>query len=785
MKHIILIFLTSTVLSVFGSPPIIKDNGADFVDAGFKRATRRGGPTVDLTKIEVKWQPFAMIEDKASVDMNNMKVGLKTADGEWEVQTAKISKRGGGKFRMVIDDILPCKDHYVQFIFSNPEGEETVYEYPNVISAASKDELATSSDFTPETPASVAASAVNENIEISWEPVECATSYEITYKKILDDESSIMTVTTETNSVILSDGIDTCSEYEVFVSAVTGEAYSDSDSIDIFTPPAGDAASRLTPSINAGTSSVDISWEGWEKLACVKEYEVKICEEDGECFETEIVKREFSLPNIVYAPTLELNKCSGYDFFLKPLFDNNELEEVNFPFKTLSPKVDGISDLLKPVIATAGDEQMTKISWSPVECAVQYEIFQHIIDESGDWETIGTSTDNELSIKGVPCTEYRYGVKVTIDDQISEIVEADETVITHLPSHTPYSAPNLIISPDINGAEISWDHALCISSYRLAVCDSNKENCVEKEIIIEETSQHNVTWMIEDLNPCSEYVLEVFATSNEQELDAEPHSFSTLAPPSSPPENVVFDKSPTGSKMDISFDNVKCASLYHVHQKINEGDFEKIHEISEAKSSIEVPDACTTYSVGLSSVVDGVESEVSVFHEDKVPPVEEEKLMLKIKSRANESVILHMKLPASNQNCMIEKYHMKYKNLEDNEEKELFLDSSEVENGEIILDDFSGDEKKGIFIEGRIKYADFDVWSPWTSTAEKVAADPLNSDSSSSTLIPIIIGVLVALIIVAILIFFVVKKRNSDSKYQGEKVDDAEEKKNLKDHSAV
>merc|ERR1711915_958447 len=109
----------------------------------------------------------------------------------------------------------------------------------------------------------------------------------------------------------------------------------------------------------------------------------------------------------------------------------------------------------------------------------------------------------------------------------------------------------------------------------------------------------------------------------------------------------------------------------------------------------------------------------------------------------------------------------------------------EVENGMISLEVAPGSEKDGIFIEGRIKYADFDSWSPWASTAEKVAADPLSGGGPGSTWIPIVVGVLVALIIVSILIFFIVRKRNSENKFKSENGEDAEEKKNLKDHSAV
>jgi len=779
------IYICSLLICLIsGESLVLKENAADYVMAGFKRTTRRGKTTVDLTKMELEWQPFEMIENRDQFDRNDIKVGLKVENGEWQILSDKPTKRGGGKYRLVISNILPCKYHSIQFIFKSKEGEETIYEHPSVVEAASQEEIATSRDFIPEIPNALTVNSVSETVDISWDPVECATSYEITYKKILDDEAPFVTVTSETNSVTLSDQIDTCSEYEVNVAAITGEAYGDAESVEFFTQPASDAVQKLSPTINPDMTSVEISWEGWEKLSCVEEYEVKVCDEEGTCFDSNVVKRDDSLPNMVYIPTFDLNKCSSYDFFLKPLFDGGDLQETSFPFKTLAPQVEGISDLLKPVTAIAGEEQMTKISWTSVECADSYEIFQHVSGDAGDWETIGTSDSNELSIKGVPCTEYRYGVKVTIGDQTSDIVEAEESVITHLPSHAPYSPPNLIISPDVNGAEISWDHALCITSYRLAICDSNKENCFDNEIVIDNYDQHNVTWMIEDLKACSDYSVEVFATSNEQELGAEPHAFSTTAPEAKPPANVKYDMNVNG-KMDIQFDHVECASLYHVHRKINDEEFESIHETSKEQASISLPEACNTYSVGVSSVVDDVESEMDIFHDAHVPPVKDDNIALTIDGRVNDTISLLVQLPTSNSKCKVEQYHIKYGKVENRKETEVFLPEEEVENGMISLEVAPGSEKDGIFIEGRIKYADFESWSPWASTAEKVAADPLSGGGPGSTLIPIVVGVLVALIIVSILIFFIVKKRNSENKFKSENGEDAEEKKNLKDHSAV
>ena len=59
--------------------------------------------------------------------------------------------------------------------------------------------------------------------------------------------------------------------------------------------------------------------------------------------------------------------------------------------------------------AVAEAEQMISVSWAEVECAQEYRVFQQEVGGAGDWEEVGSSVAPSLEIKGVPCTEYRYG----------------------------------------------------------------------------------------------------------------------------------------------------------------------------------------------------------------------------------------------------------------------------------------------------------------------------------------------------------------------------------------
>merc|ERR1712037_391742 len=160
----------------------------------------------------------------------------------------------------------------------------------------------------------------------------------------------------------------------------------------------------------------------------------------------------------------------------------------------LSQPVEDVARLLTSVEAEAGDEQMITVRWNAIQCASQYEVFQKINTVGGVWEKIGTSKENVFESKGAPCMEYKYGVKVTIDEQVSEVVEFNEAIMTKIDTSVPYVAANLAIHPTPDGAHLTWDHGKCIKSYKIRTCEfvGETEECFEEMVIIEDPSMYKM-----------------------------------------------------------------------------------------------------------------------------------------------------------------------------------------------------------------------------------------------------------------------------------------------------
>jgi len=771
-----------------GAAPQFLDDAADKVEAGFKRTTRRGVTTMDITKIEVVWQPFTMVEDKNSIDKKKLYMEVKVGDGSWNRLEDSPAKRGGGKYRWTVNNELPCKEHSLKLVVVSLDGEEAEFVYPTPIAAASPEEIA-KSDFEPTIPNNVRVEITNDEILAAWDQVECATSYEVKYKKFNEDEDKFITKDVADNSLLLEEGIDSCSDYELLVSAVVGEGdiFSEEESTEFSTPPGITAAQKLNPTIEPGMDSVKVSWEAWEKLSCVNSYSVKLCKDEDDCEEEVTVAWDEALPTIEYTHDTKLYECSSYTFKLKPIYPNQDLEDISIPFKTLSPSVHDVSNELQPVTAVAGDEQMTTVSWSEVKCASSYEVYQHVNTEEGDWELIGSSETTSISKKGVPCTLFRYGVRVIVDNQQSELVEADSSVMIPMPAHEPYSAPNLLITPSSNGVEISWDHAQCLTSYKLKSCNTEQEPivCHEEEIEIEDPNQHKVSKSIANLESCSEYTLQIFASSNVVEYDSETTDFSTTAPPATSPENLNVDVDMETGEANITFSPVECASYYKIYKKLENADMELIKETDSLEEVLSLPEPCVKFSYGVTSVVDGEESEPSEFLENITPPKNGDASQpeIVIEEASNSTAIFLIKLPELNKGCQVETYHVKYQNFGVTEEEETSINHVDTEEGRIILNEFPGAGDNGMKIQGRVKYAGFEIWSPWVSTADPVPVPDKAQDkkASSSLLVPIIIGILVAVVVLALIVFFLVKRKNSQNKYDSADADDEESKK-LKDN---
>merc|ERR1719266_428480 len=341
----------------------------------------------------------------------------------------------------------------------------------------------------------------------------------------------------EGSSVSL-DGLDSCSEYEVRVTAVTGQEYSEEATTIVSTAPGYYAAEKLEPEISSTTNSLTATWKAFEKLSCVKKYLVAICEEGSACPEGTEVVRNDAMSEMTFASETNLEQCTDYTLHITPIFNGKALDEKIVAFRTLSQPVEDVARLLTSVEAEAGEEQMITVRWNAIQRASQYEVFQKINTIDGAWEKIGTSKENVFESKGAPCMEYKYGVKVTIDDQVSEVVEFNEAIMTKIDTSVPYVAANLAIHPTPDGAHLTWDHGKCIKSYKIKICQVS-EMCFEEVMILKDPNEHKMERMQKNLRPCTSYQLEIFPMiEDDEELEAEPRSFMTASPRPSPPQDV-------------------------------------------------------------------------------------------------------------------------------------------------------------------------------------------------------------------------------------------------------
>jgi len=755
------------------SKPSFKQDASSMVEAGFMTTFKRGKETHDYKKIEIIYSPFLMVEVPDCIEEERLNLEIKSGNGDWVAMDSQPESLGGGKYRWTIDAV-PCKDHFIKLWFIGPGGQSEL-TYPNPIPAASDEEI-TKSRFTPSKPTNIQYTSLGDNsVEVSWDPSDCATSYDISYGKILSNTQKFQTVpASQGSSIIISEGLEQCSEYELSIYAVVGEEYSEEAAATKFgTPPDASSASVLEPEVFSEVFSMTATWKGFDQLSCVNKYSVTVCKEKEDCQEEKELERNDALDYMKYE-TSELDHCSPYTLQIQPLYGEQRLPPKVVDFRTRSPPAEGISTSLDPVTAEAGDAQKIYVSWSPVQCAEHYEVYQKVNSAGGDWEIVMTTEETNIELNGVPCTEYKYGVLVSIDGIKSEIREVDGSVMTNLDNSVAFVAPNLLIDSLEDGALLSWDHGACISGYTVKACTTDGENICEEQEIMKDSTVHNISLEIHDLKSCTAYSLEILPIVPGSDFEADFTDFRTSFPAAAPPSNFSAVYMKDSNKVELSWSEVECASGYKIMQMIGNSETTTAWETDdplELFKSLESPEPCVTYSYGVASVVGGLVSEPTAWEEFSIPPRHGvlHQPTLEVLEAVNDTVAIKIMPAAANMKCQVEVYEVRYTGLggEEVEEEEVHPETLTAE--ETILLTFPGASSPSLNLEARIKYQDFQIYSPWIQSADPSIMLSDGNTGGNTILVPIIIGVLVALVVILISVFFLVKRKRSQNKYDAEK----------------
>ena len=172
------------------------------------------------------------MKTSTALTKNRVTIEIKSGNSPWRVIDEHPSIRGG-VYTWTGSNVAPCKNHQVRIWVHGKDQSQSSFQFPKTIAVVSQNALA-SSGYQPQKPKFLKIVQTVDYVVLSWSPSLCADLYDFTYQKVTGGETfSRQVPATERPSLTISDGIESCSEYEVKVVAVTSEEYSD-DTFDTF-----------------------------------------------------------------------------------------------------------------------------------------------------------------------------------------------------------------------------------------------------------------------------------------------------------------------------------------------------------------------------------------------------------------------------------------------------------------------------------------------------------------------------------------------------------------------
>jgi len=439
------IVISELVSSSKSATPIFKSNAADFIEAGFKKTIRRGLEKQDFTKIEISARPLLMVQDVLSIEKNHVTLEIKSQDEDWKIFTENPSIRGG-VYKWTFSNIEPCINHNIRIWVHGMDESKASFNYPTMISGANQEDLA-ASGYRPHMPQDVQIEVYSEGeLEVSWTPAKCASLYDVSYQTVTRGKTISKQV--QGNSIILTDGLEPCNEYEIRVSAVIGDEYSEENIVTFLTPPQTNAAGKLEPVTQITSNSVVARWNGFKQLSCISEYIVTLCRVGETCSEGEKVKRDDSLLLLEYKSDYNLEECSDYTLHIKPVHNQVAVKEKLIKFRTASPAAKS------PKFAARYSKETNEVvfDWPSIRCASGYKVHQRT--ENGEIKTIWESENEDnlyLSLKSPePCLTYSYSMSALFGSQ--ESIPTAWTDIPVPPRVGILENPTLVIEEKTNGS---------------------------------------------------------------------------------------------------------------------------------------------------------------------------------------------------------------------------------------------------------------------------------------------------------------------------------------------
>lgn len=214
---------------------------------------------------------------------------------------------------------------------------------------------------------------------------------------------------------------------------------------------------QVTASRVESTGLIKISWEPVNKAVQYKVYR-SLTGEDGSWSRISTTTKT--------AVTNSKNMVPGTEYFYKVI----ALAEISGADSAYSEVKSAVCTLARPVVTTAYDSAKNgvKISWEPVEGAVQYKVYRSLTGEDGSWSRISTTTKTTVTnTKNFDVTQkYYYKVIALAENEAGNSAYSEVKTYMGKLAKPEVSVSNIASSGKI---KVSWtkvDGAVKYEVYR-------------------------------------------------------------------------------------------------------------------------------------------------------------------------------------------------------------------------------------------------------------------------------------------------------------------------------
>jgi len=743
-----------------------KQGAEQYIQADYQTRFRRRKTEVEYTKIEVKWQPTMAVQNPDCYDLTAAELQFKPVGSAAPYQMAKESPVTEGQYSKWTIPAKPCLQYQFQIMLTGnsvDSGDPVYLEVPTTVGPAPQEALL-NSGYMPEAPTNFQSQVDVTSATLSFEPSDCAETFEIAYTDSSDEKwaNAKDAIASKESPAVNVDSLEPCTTYKATIYSALGEEYSEEMLEGTFsTLPRRDTGDLLETKTEPGLNSVSVTWPAWEKMSCIKDYQVTVCSKEAECMETQTVSKVLSQVSVTQEG---LQSCTDYTMDIKPIYAGADINPKQIEFRTSSPDASSIKvETVQAEIVTSGS---MKVNWSPAHCATGYKVYQMIEKEgsTNDWTEVGLAgpEDTELIVMDItPCTKYTFAISAMLGEDAETEKTIGPQMISHMEEIDSYKAPSLDQHIGDTHLDLTWNHADCIRAYKVEACPTvDPENrCVKEHVVPDASVDKSIKHKVANLEPCTKYNLKIMPVINDQDemLPAEEIPFMTTnGIPQKPTDfNVLME----GSVSKLTWTEPQCSTGFKVYQKKKTGDEqegqEHEQEISENTAEFEGLKPCETHYYAVATVVGDQTSEKTEWQNVAIPPDHEQAPSVEVVATENGNITLKLQVPQDNTFCPVDEYKVTYtrdggNNME--ESKVSPKDAAEASTDVRIA------ANPNTEITATVKYRGDDNWSK-VALYQPKAAPQVSEDSTP--LIPIVVGVAILLVVVIVIAILVIRRKKS------------------------